>query len=126
MSLVSEMKSEIEYRNFKYFVLESEDQLNHHVKPAFEAFLQAARSPEDWKVSAGKNRDISIKGTILIWGDATEVGKEQVEKNRSFHKVLTIAEMCDDLRSWKCDKFERLLADRQRWCHEMFSGLRCG
>jgi len=119
---VAEMKCEIEYQNFKYFTLRSNDQLDHHKKPAFDAFLQVARSPDDWKVSVNK-REIPIKGAILIWGDATPGGKDQVKQHRKFHEVLTIVEICQDLRSWKCEQFERLLADRRRWCNEMFSEL---
>jgi hypothetical protein len=121
-TFVAEMKCEIEYQNFKYFILQSNRQLDHHKKQAFEAFLQAARSPNDWKVST-KEGEIPIKGAILIWGCATPDGKRQVKQHRSIHEVLTIAEICRDLRSWNCEKFKRLLTDRQRWCDEMFSGL---
>ncbi len=38
---VAEMKCEIEYQNYKYFVLTDPRQLDHHNKPAFVA-LQAA------------------------------------------------------------------------------------
>jgi len=119
---VAELKCEIEYQSFKYFVLTRNDQLDHHKKPAFEAFLQTARSPNDWKVTI-KGREISTKGAILIWGDATPCGKQQVKGNKGFHEVLTVADICRDLRQWKCERFEGLLAERQRWCEEMFSGL---
>jgi hypothetical protein len=132
---VAEMKCEIQYQNFKYFVLQSDaerrrsllfgsvdDQLEHHVKPAFEAFLQAARSPNDWRVFV-KKREIPIQGAILIWGAATEDGKAQVKERRGFHDVLTIAEICRDLRKWNCEKFKGLVTDRRQWCNEMFDGL---
>ena len=52
---VAEMKCEIEYQGFKYFVLNKPDQLAHHVKPAFGAFLDAARRPQETQVRiAGK------------------------------------------------------------------------
>jgi hypothetical protein len=119
---IAEMKCEIEYQNFNFFVLKSDDQLNHHTKPAFEAFLQAARSPNDWRVFV-KKREIPIQGAILIWGAATEDGKAQVKERRGFHDVLTIAEICRDLGKWNCEKFKGLVTDRRQWCNEMFDGL---
>lgn len=92
------------------------------MKPAFEAFLQAARSPNDWRVFV-KKREIPIQGAILIWGAATEDGKAQVKERRGFHDVLTIAEICRDLRKWNCEKFKGLVTDRRQWCNEMFDGL---
>jgi hypothetical protein len=119
---VAEMKCEIEYQNFKYLVLESDAQLEHHTKPAFEAFLQAARPSSDWKVFVNQG-EIPIHGAILIWGDASKEGKAQVKNLRGFHEVLTIAEICNDLRKWECEKYRDFLEKRQRWCDEMFSGL---
>ena len=90
---------------------------------SFPQIFQSEDSARAKFLSAGKNRELHINGAILIWGDATQLGKEQVEKSRSFQTVLTIADMCDDLRKWQCEKFWHLLDDRQRWCHEMFSEL---
>jgi len=41
---VAEMKCEIEYQNFKYFVLERVERLEHHKKPAFEGLFELAPS----------------------------------------------------------------------------------
>jgi hypothetical protein len=58
------MKCEIEYQNFKYFVLEQVEQLEHHKKPAFEALLKAARSsPVQTAYVGGKS--INMHGAIL-------------------------------------------------------------
>jgi hypothetical protein len=120
---VVEMKCEIELLKFKYFILERDDHLNHHTKRAFvHAFLGAAKSPNDWDVAvAGKITNIN--GAILIWGDATQAGKDHVKNSKSLHEVLTIAEMRQDLCRWNSQEFKRLIADRQQWCDEMFVGL---
>jgi len=124
---VAEMKCEIQYQNFAYFVLKGDDQLEHHEKPAFRAFLEAARRPSEsqpqkWKVFV-KNHEIAVEGAILIWGAATEDGKAQVKQCRGFHDVLTLAEICRDLRNWDCEEFKGLLREHQRWCNEMFDSL---
>jgi hypothetical protein len=67
---VAEMKCEIEYENYKYFVLERVDQLAHHGKPAFAALLKAAERSEPQTVFVG-GKPIGIDGAILIWGCAT-------------------------------------------------------
>src|SRR3954451_21716212 len=41
-----ELKSELEFMNYRYLTLRSADQLEHHQKDAFKAFLDAAKHPE--------------------------------------------------------------------------------
>jgi hypothetical protein len=93
---VAEMKCEIEYQNFKYFVLEQVEQLEHHKKPAFEALLKAARSsPVQTAYVGGKS--INMHGAILIWTSVTPEGKEAVMASKGFHDVLSIEDICHDL-----------------------------
>jgi hypothetical protein len=119
---VAEMKCEIEYQNFKYFVLERVEQLEHHKKPAFEAFLKAARSSPDQSINVG-GRCINTHGAILIWGSVTSEGREAVMASRGFHDVLSIAAICHDLSSWNDAGYRTLIAQRQEWCNELFTGL---
>lgn len=77
---VAEMKCEIEYQNFKYFVLEKVEQLEHYKKPAFDAFLKSARYSSDQTVHAG-GKGINTHGAILIWGSVT-TSREITQENR--------------------------------------------
>jgi hypothetical protein len=119
---VAEMKCEIEYQNFRYFVLENVEQLAHHSKPAFDAFLRAAVSPADQEVYVAGNR-VRIDGAILIWGSATQEGRRAVIQGKGFHDVLTIADIRRQLSSWNHDGYRNLLSQRQEWCNDLFSGL---
>jgi hypothetical protein len=119
---VSEMKCEIEYQNFRYFVLDHAAQLEHHKKPAFDAFLRAARPTSDQTVQVG-GKDITNSGAILIWGAITPEGRDSTMRSKGFHEVLSVAEICQDLASWKCKGYSTLLEHRQKWCNELFNGL---
>lgn len=120
---VAEMKCEIEYQNFKYFVLERTEQLEHHTKPAFDAFLKAAKADHSEQAVYVDGKRIDTHGAILIWGSVTPEGKQAVMASKGFHDVLLIAEICRDLSSWNHAEFKTLVAQRQDWCNELFSGL---
>jgi hypothetical protein len=119
---VAEMKCEIEYQNFKYFVLEQVEQLKHHKKPAFEALLKAARSSPDQTAYVG-GKSINTHGAILIWSSVTSEGKKAVMASKGFHDVLSIADICHDLSSWNHTGYRTLIAQRQEWCNDLFGGL---
>lgn len=119
---VAEMKCEIEYQNFKYFVLETVEQLEHHKKPAFDAFLKAARYSPDQTVYVG-GEGINTHGAILIWGSVTSEGRKAVTASKGFHDVISIADICSDLSSWNHKGYRTLIAQRQQWCNELFVGL---
>lgn len=119
---VAEMKCEIEYQNFRYFVLERPEQLTHHNKPAFDAFLKAAMCPSEQPVYVAGRR-VNVDGAILVWGAATAEGRRAVIESAGFRDVLTIAEVCRDLSLWSHAGYRELIAKRQEWCTELFSGL---
>lgn len=119
---VAEMKCEIEYQSFKYFVLERVEQLEHHTKPAFDVFLKAAKCSPEQSIHVG-GKSIKSNGAILIWGCATSEGKNTVIASKGFYDVLSIADICRDLSSWNHAGYKALLAQRQEWCGELFGGL---
>lgn len=119
---VSEMKCEIEYENFKYFVLKGVSQLTHHRKPAFEALLRAARPAADQTIFV-RSESIHTVGAILIWGAVSPEGRADVIEAKGFHDVLSIEEICVDLVSWKSTQYMALIDQRQKWCNELFIGL---
>src|SRR5262249_18461062 len=104
---VAEMKCEIEYLGFTYFVLERLDQLDHHKKPAFAALLRAAKGDGSQEVYLD-GKKIEVHGAILIWGAATDEGKRAVVEEKGFHTVLTVADICRDLASWNHKGFQEL------------------
>lgn len=122
---VAEMKCEIEYDNFRYFVLERVDQLAHHKKPAFAALLKAAQLSPDQTVHVG-GQSLKTHGAILIWGSTTPEGRAAVIASKGFHDVLSIAEICHDLSTWNHSGYRALVIQRQQWCDELFDGLLSG
>ena len=130
---VAEMKCEIEYEKFKYFVLTSPEQLDHHTtKPAFRSFLRAAREPSAARVTVKCRRSVrlpvpvAVDGAILIWGAATPMGCADVRENFKLADVLTVESMVDDLTRWDDKKYVAMLEDRRKWLNEMFYGLAAG
>lgn len=119
---VAEMKCEIEYQGFRYFVLKNGSQLDHHRKPAFEAFLKAAHPTIDQTISI-RGQNITSDGAILIWGAATPEGREHTIQSRGFHEVLSVDEICRDLAAWKCTRYSALIEQRRKWCGDLFDGL---
>jgi hypothetical protein len=121
---VSEMKCEIEYERFKYYLLTSSSQLKHHQsKPAFNLFLKAAKSPNDLVITVPKVGQIECHGAILIWGSVTDQGREDVKASTGLHDVLSIEDMCKDLVRWEDKAYIEFLKERQEWCAQLFSGL---
>jgi hypothetical protein len=119
---VAEMKCEIEFQRYRYFVLERVEQLEHHGKPAFAALLKVAARSRDQTVYVGR-KAIAADGAILIWGCATPEGRKAVIDAKGFHDVLTIEQICRDLSSWRHQGYVDLLAEHHKWCSELFFGL---
>ena len=98
---VAEMKCEIEYKNFRYFVLTSPDQLKPKMtKPAFKSFLRAACEPSAARVTVPRRSvrlPVAVDGAILVWGAATPMGCADVREKFKLADVLTVESMVDDL-----------------------------
>ena len=123
---VAEMKCEIEYKNFQYFVLTSNEQLDHHTKkPAFQSFLRAAREPSAARVTVD-GRPVPVDGAILIWGAANPCGCADVREKYKLADVLTVETMVDDLTRSNDEHYVAMLEDRCKWLNEMFYGLAAG
>ncbi|MCH8992238.1 MAG: hypothetical protein IIA44_10880 [Acidobacteria bacterium] len=119
---VAEMKCEIEYQKFRYFVLTSPDQLDHHTKTAFRSFLRAAREPGAARVTVGR-RAVPVDGAILVWGAATQSGCAVVQEHYKFADVLTVESMVDHLTRSNSAGYAAMLGARRKWLEEMFDGL---
>lgn len=121
---VVEQKCEIEFRSFRYFTLTHPNQLTHHNKPAFTAFLAAARGTapgsRDWKV--GKQR-LSVDGAILIWGAVTPDGRKAVIEETGLYDAIGLDRIIAECAEWKPDAYCRLVSERRRWCEELFGFL---
>lgn len=121
-TFASEMKCEIEYQNFRYFVLEASHQLDHHKKPAFDAFLRSARAPEQFAVSI-KGQPIEIDGAILVWGAVNPHAKSEIALDKGFHDILSIEEICQDLVDWQCPEYLEMIEQYRTWSNRLFDGL---
>ena len=119
---VVEMKCEIEYQNFRYFALEGAWQLDHHSKPAFKAFLDAASGTSEQRVVVN-GKQVRADGAILIWGSVTETGRSSVISALGLHEVLSVANICRDLVAWQHAEYAALLDKRRAWTLELFDGL---
>lgn len=119
---VSEMKCEIEFLNFKFFVLKDASQLDHHEKPAFQAFLKAAY-PNNQQATFVKGAEVRTDGAILVWGAVDPVGKTDVMKKMGFHDVLSLEDICEDLNEWGCQRFVEFVGKRQQWTDRLYAGL---
>ncbi len=119
---VAEMKCEIEYQNYKYLVLTEPEQLMHHAKPAFAAFLAAAAKSREVRAYVGKKL-VPIDGAILVWGAATPEGRTLVTARHGFAAVLTLAEIVNDLQSWASKPYRELLTELRQWSDELYESL---
>ena len=127
---VAEMKCEIEYENFRYFVLTSPEQLKRYMKkPAFRSFLRAACEPSAARVTVPRSSvrlPVAVDGAILVWGAATPMGCADVREKFKLADVLTVESMVDDLTRSHDEAYVAMLEDRRKWLNEMFDGLAAG
>ncbi len=119
---VVEMKCEIEYENFRYMVLSETQQLKHHKKEAFTAFLDVAKNHSSWLVFTNKVQTL-VNGAILIWGDATSEGRTNVIAETGCFDVITLSDIIRDLKKWNNEEYQIVIQQRERWMSELFSFL---
>lgn len=121
---VVEQKCEIEFNGFRYFTLTGPEQLKHHNKPAFAAFLAAASGSEpgsrDWKIGS---RQVTVDGAILIWGAVSPDGRKTVMEETGLADVIGLDRIVAQCAVWRPDAYCRLVNDRRRWCEELFGFL---
>lgn len=121
---VVEQKCEIEFNGFRYFTLTGPEQLKHHNKPAFAAFLAAAKGDapgaRDWKVHG---QQVAVDGAILIWGAVSAAGREAVISETGLHDILGLDRIVAECAKWRPDAYCHLVSDRHRWCEELFGFL---
>jgi hypothetical protein len=119
---VVEMKCELEYDNYRYLVLESASQLDHHKSPAFQKFLEMTKDNTRYTVFVNRRLQI-VHGTMLIWGSYTDQGRMSVRDHYGFRDVLSVESMISDLLRWHDQEYLDLLQSYENWCTEVFAGL---
>jgi hypothetical protein len=119
----AEMKCEIEYMNFRYFVLEETHQLDHHKKPAFELFLEAAHSPQRISVRV-QGKPVEINGAILIWGAVDTSAKGAIISEMGFQDILSLEDITRDLADWQNREYLELIERYRSWSNGLFDRLR--
>ncbi len=120
---IVEQKCEIEFQNYKHFILDKKEQLFHHIKAkkAFVAFLEAAK--KNIIFSSISQQEIKIDGTILIWGVATPKGINDIKLEYKIDDIFTLEKIIDDLILWRNENFYKFVRDRIVWSNEMLNGL---
>ena len=121
-AFAAELKCEIEYESYRYFLLSNIDQLKHHRLPAFAALLELAKNPTAYEVAVS-GKSVPMQGAILIWGAATAEGKLAVREHYGFFDVLTMDEIIADLCHWNHEGYRKLVESRRCWSNELCDGL---
>ena len=119
---VAEMKCEIEYMNFRYFVLEETHQLDHHKKPAFGVFLEAAHNPQRMSVRV-QGKPVEIDGAILIWGAVDTNAKGSIISGIGFQDILSLEDITRELADWQNREYLELIERYRSWSNGLFDGL---
>ena len=120
---VSEMKCEIQFRNYKYWrLIDTQQVQRHRKKEAFKLFLSLSRNPNSVIVKAGSRLDVA--GTVLVWGAATPNGIEAVKRKFGISDVLTVESCIEDLVKWNNEEYSKFLQMREQWLSSLFSNLR--
>lgn len=120
---VVEQKCEIEYQNYRYFVLSETGQLKHHEsKAAFQAFLSVAKGKSNIRVTCAK-RPVNISGAILIWGEIDSQKIPIVLQETGLFDVLALSVIISDLGNWGSSDYLNLIESRRAWVEELFDFL---
>jgi hypothetical protein len=120
---VAEQKAELAWANYSQLRLASADQVAAHIgKPAFDWFLDLARSPTSSVVKVGA-RETNVDGAILVWGATTPQGKTSAVDRFGFVDVLSLEEMLSDLRRWRDATWERRIEQIREWTNGLLDGL---
>ena len=120
---IAEMKCELEYQKYKYLTLNDKDHLHHHLnKRAFHLFLEAAKSPDKFKVKCNK-KEVKISGSILIWGRIAEDCILDVKNHYSIQDVVSVEKVVANLSKWEDEDYKKLIDRYHRWSDELFRGL---
>jgi hypothetical protein len=89
--------------------------LNRHNKPAFDAFLVAARGDapgsRDWKV---RGQQMTVDGANLIWGAVTPARREAVIDETSLHDTIGLDRIIAECADWRPDAYYRIVTERRR------------
>ena len=117
-----EMKCVLEYDNYKYLTLTDHSQLASFKNEAFLRFLALARDLRSYKVFVN-GHEVEVSGAVLIWGSATNAGKEKVKASTGLHDILALEDIIDDLLAHDVLAYTEFLDQRAAWCTEMFGFL---
>ena len=113
--LVTEMKCELAWDNFKYLQLVDAGQLDHHKGVAFKRFLTLAHDSSAHEVKvAGK--PIAVGGTALVWGSVSEEGRQSVRAKTGIDVILSLEGMVNDLIEWRSEPYRQLIGDASPGC----------
>lgn len=145
---IVEMKSEIQYENYKYMVLDPDknvDYLSHHLKKrAFKLFVN-----KSWVMLKIKGKEVVDEekfGTILIWGSLEErfsitssmpsseeqeflnnmnsKWKNMYKEFNNVDRILSVEHMINNLIEWKDENYLDFVKKYQDHSNELFNNLK--
>ena len=123
----AEMKSKLEFENYRYLRLETALQVQHHHVPsgaptAFKRFVRLIKDPSCINVFvAGKS--VTVFGTILSWGAISPDGVTSTLSEYGFADVLSVESMLDDLARWGTADWSERLNQIRDWSNELLDDL---
>jgi hypothetical protein len=123
LPLVTEMKCEIAFENFRYLRLENSGQLDHHRgKAAFDWFMDLARNPQQHPVKIG-GEETSVGGSVLVWGSVDEDARPQIMEETGLNEILSLESIVQDLLAWGSSEMEQFISAKHDWLNELFIEL---
>lgn len=131
---IVEMKSEIQYQNYKFMVLgdtkptaikpKQTDFFKHHKKkPAFNLFLDYSNTTV--KINNPKKK-IEVAGSILVWGSIEKdfsLSTFNKNNNVELFDVLSVENMINDLIKWKDKNYQAFVNEYTNWSADLFSNM---
>lgn len=146
---IVEMKSEIQYQNYKFLTLDNNLEkiqqikyLDHHMKKkSFDLFLNFQKAKEI-KVKTKiitpeglpkeEQKVIEPSGSILIWGRKSNgFSVDEFNENYSnihgkqikFSNILSLEDMINDLIEWKDEEYIEFIETYKNWTDRFFHDL---
>lgn len=119
----AEQKAELAWASYSQLRLVSAEQVASHIgKPAFDWFLDLARSP-DSSIAKLRARPVGIDGAILVWGAITEEGRNDAMSKFGFADVLSLEAMLADLRVWRDPSWHARIGELREWTNGLLDEL---
>ena len=131
---VAEMKCEIAYQNYRFMTLTEVKQVQRHLndqakinKKSFARFVESATRPDNFNCRvtsrSGHKREITINGSILVWGDVYSECRDKLIDHFGFGDILSVQDIINDLITAKDPNYLEFMEQRSDWSKHLFDAL---